>query len=162
MQIEQSNLKNEETLNIARTYDSTGQVSSTIVNGFLDNKISKIEALMNYKYIIEEEYVLKIKKAKMRDIIIEGLNLSEGTNDVMIGEEEIKVKQTINRKVDYDNIVKNALNFTPAMQSSVKFSAALTLPSYRKLSVVEKNELDKYITSKPATPSIVIGGNEDE
>jgi hypothetical protein len=114
----------------------------------------KIQAIIEYKVLKNEIDRLKAKLDEHKQVILDGLNLKEGTNTVQVGKHVLKIKQEMYRKVSYDQIFANRKNLSPAMVDALKFGCDLRKKEYDALSEPERNYLDNFITSNPASPQL--------
>lgn len=80
----------------------------------------------------------------------------EGTVSQKAGEYKISVVYKLSRKVSTDDLQKAWDKLSAEQQGAFKWSADISVAALRKLDDKAQLALSKFITSKPATPSITI------
>jgi hypothetical protein len=80
----------------------------------------------------------------------------EGTVSQDDGNYKAVVTYKLDRKLDTSALQVDWSSLPPKAQDAIKWKAELSTTAFRSLSDDEKSSLSKYITTKPASPSVSV------
>lgn len=80
----------------------------------------------------------------------------EGSVSSTAGDYAVKVTFKLDRKLDTEALQVAWASVPPAAQAAVKWKADLSLTAFKNLDQGSAHELEKYITTKPASPSVSV------
>lgn len=80
----------------------------------------------------------------------------EGSVSTTVGDAKVAVTFKLDRKVDDEAVKRDWENLLPAVQMAFRFKADVALKNLKALDGDNLRQALKYVTTKPATPSLSI------